>query len=75
MEPRVGDAAPPASAGPAGGELDAELGAVGRDGQGAQLHQGEPRLPHVLLAGPDEPGDRSGHPGCMPRCNAMFASA
>jgi hypothetical protein len=29
-----------------------------RDGQGAELHQGEPRLPDVLLAGPDEPRGR-----------------
>ncbi len=32
-------------------------------------------LPHVLLACPDEPRDRSGHRGCMPLCNAVFASA
>jgi len=56
----VSNAALPASARPGGGQLDAELGPVGRDGQGAQLDQGEPRLAHVLLAGPDEP--RGGEP-------------
>ena len=56
----MSNAALPASARPGGGQLDAELGPVGRDGQGAQLDQGEPRLAHVLLAGPDEP--RGGEP-------------
>ena len=54
-EARVGDGALPASARPAGGQFDAELGPVARDGPGAQFHQGEPRPPHVRLAGPDEP--------------------
>jgi len=34
-EVRVGNGAVPAAARPAGGQLDAELGPVGRDGQGA----------------------------------------
>ena len=55
VKPRLGNAALPASARPGGGGLDAELGAIGRDGHGAQLDQSEARLPHVLLAGPGEP--------------------
>ena len=54
----MGDAPLPASAGPAGGQPQAELGPVRRGWELGQLDQGEPGPAHVLLAAPGEPGEK-----------------